>query len=197
MTSDQEPLNKRCKLICGQDSINEETLQNENDFPMEAQHLTEIEPMQIEVSFQNPIDGNTQPERPKSPEKKLSPAEIQRRKINAASEYFKKLRENAAANAGAGAPEKSDAKSVPSKQVPMTLGPDGRSVPAGSAPLGPPPASAPLGPPPPLIPTTFAVSQGNLLMGIDNCSHVACLRCRPWTSVSVTTSFKISIQKHK
>ena len=106
----------------------------------------------------------------------MSPAEIQRRKINAASEYFKKLRENAAANAGgAGAPEINDAKSVPSKQVPMTLGPDGRSVPAGSAPLGPPPGSTPLGPPPPLIPTTFAVSQGNLFMGIDNCSHMALL----------------------
>ena len=90
----------------------------------------------------------------------MSPAEIQRRKINAASEYFKKLRENAAANAGAaGAPEKNDAKSVPSKQVPMTLGPDGRSVPAGSAPLGPPPGSTPLGPPPPLIPTTFAAQK--------------------------------------
>ena len=33
---------------------------------------------------------------PQSPEKKLSFAEIQRRKINAAGEYFRKLRENGA-----------------------------------------------------------------------------------------------------
>ena len=93
---------------------------------------------------------------PQSPEKKLSTAEIQRRIINAArSEYFEKKIENGAADA----PEKNDIKSVPSKQAPLTLDPYGRSVPVDSAPLGPPP---------PLKPTTFAVSQGNLLRGIDN-----------------------------
>ena len=76
---------------------------------------------------------------------KLSFAEIERRKINATSEYFKKLREKAAETSG----------SVPSKQVPMTLDPNGSSVPADSVPLGPQP---------PLMPTTFAVSQGNLLV---------------------------------
>ena len=154
----------------------------------QVQLQPQVHQVQPQIQVQQ-VQTPPQPERPKSPEKKLSPAEIQRRKINAASEYFKKLRENAAANAGAGAPEKNDAKSVPSKQVPMTLGPDGRSVPAGSAPLGPPPGSAPLGPPPPLIPTTFAVSQGNLLLGIDNCSYAACLWCRPWTTVSLTILF--------
>ena len=127
----------------------------------QVQQLHQVQPqIQVQPQMQvQQVETPPQPERPKSPEKKLSPAEIQRRKINAASEYFKKLRENAAANAGAGAPEKSDAKSVPSKQVPMTLGPDGRSVPAGSAPLGPPPGSSTLGPPPPLIPTTFAAQK--------------------------------------
>ena len=79
----------------------------------------------------------------------MSSVEIEKKKINATSEYSKKLHENAVSS------EKIYSKSVPSKQVPMTLDSNGSSVPADSVPLGPPP---------PLMPTTFATSQGNLLV---------------------------------
>ena len=58
---------------------------------------SQVQQLQPQVhQVQHQIQVQPQPEWLKTPEKKLSPAENQRRKINAASEYFKKLRENAA-----------------------------------------------------------------------------------------------------
>ena len=58
LTAYQEASNEPFKPICGQDSINEETSQNENDFPMTESVQLPDEPMQPEVLSQKPIGGN-------------------------------------------------------------------------------------------------------------------------------------------
>ena len=84
---------------------------------------------------------------PKTPTKeKLSAAEIQRRKINAASEYFRKLREEANKNNTA---SDNNTMSPKKPETPPVQQPSPRTSPVVTV------AGAPaqmLGPPPPLIP---------------------------------------------
>ena len=126
---------------------------------VQPQVLNQVQPImqvqtQVQPQVQSQVQTPPQPEKPEEPQKKLSPAEIQRMKINAASEYFRKLRENAGASNDTPAhSDKTDTKSGPSKQitVPITVTPMVQ-VQVSSA-------ATPLGPPPPLIPTTSAAQK--------------------------------------
>ena len=126
---------------------------------VQSQVQPQVQPAQVQPQIRVEVMPQTpEPEEPTEPQKKLSPAEIQRKKINAASEYFRKLRENANSGGATKCPHEpsdninnSKFTSVPSKQtsnpVPITVTP---MVQVGGS------AAGPLGPPPPLIPTTSA-----------------------------------------